>query len=109
VEKLKEVVGEHEINDDSIFTIVHNQGSNFQRAGHLLEADKQWNSWNCVAHCLQLCIIERFGINAIAQALAVAKALVKHFHHSTQATEDLRKKQESMNQLTNKLIDDCKT
>ena len=109
VEKLKEVVGEYEIDDNSIFAIVHDQGSNFQRAGRLLEADKQWNSLNCAAHCLQLCVIEGLGINAIAQALAAAKALVKHFHHSARATEELRKKQESMNQPTHKLVNECKT
>jgi len=43
------------------------------------------------------------------KALTAAKALVKHFHHSARATEELRKKQESMNQPTNKLINDCKT
>ena len=91
VEKLKEVVGEYEIDDNRIFAIVHDQGSNFQRAGHLLEADKQWSSLNCAAHCLQLCVIEGFGINAIAQALSAAKALVKHFHHSARATEELKK------------------
>jgi len=67
VDKLKEVVGEYEINDNNIFVICHGQGSNFQQSGHLLEADKQWNSLNCAAHCLQLCVIEGFGINAIAQ------------------------------------------
>ena len=44
---------------------------------------------NCVAHCLQLCVIEGFSVNTIAQALAAAKTLVKHFHHSVQATEEL--------------------
>ena len=63
MEKLKEVVGEYEIDNNSIFDIVHDQGSNFQRAGRLLEADKQWNSLNCAAHCLQLCVIVGFGIN----------------------------------------------
>ena len=67
----------------NIFAIVHDQKSNFQRAGRLLEADKQWNSLNCAAHCLQLCVIEGCGINAIA------KALVKHFHHSVRATVSL--------------------
>ena len=58
----------------------------------------------------QLCVIEGLGINAIAQALAAAKALlVKHFHHSARATEELRKKQESMNQPTHKLVNECKT
>jgi len=108
VDKLKEVFGGYKINDNNIFAIVHDQGSNFQRAGRLLEADKQWNSLNCAAHCLQLCVIEGFGMNAIVQALTTAKALVKHFCHSAWATDELRKKQESMNQPTNKLINDCK-
>ena len=89
VEKLKKVVSEYDINDNSIFAIVHDQGSNFQRVGRLLEDDKQWKSVNCVAHCLQLCVIEGFSVNTIAQALAAAKTLIKHFHHSVQATEEL--------------------
>ena len=40
VEKLKEVVSEYEIDDNSIIAIVHDQGSNFQQAGWLLEDDK---------------------------------------------------------------------
>ena len=109
VEKLKEVLSEYDIDDNSIFAIVHDQGSNFQWAGHLLQDDKQWKSMNCAAHCLQLCVNEGFSINTIAQALAAAKTLVKHFHHSAQATEELRKKQESMSQPKRKLINDCKT
>ena len=35
VEKLKEVVSEYQIDDNKIFAIVHDQGSNFQRAGRL--------------------------------------------------------------------------
>ena len=62
VEKLKEVVSEYQIDDNKIFAIVHDQGSNFQRAGRLLEDDKQWKSVNCAAHCLQLCVMEGFSI-----------------------------------------------
>ena len=40
MEKLKEVVSEYEIDDNSIIAIVHDQGSNFQRAGRLFEDDK---------------------------------------------------------------------
>ena len=68
MEKLKEVVSEYEIDNNSIFVIAHDQGYNFQRAGRLLEDDKQWISVNCAAHCLQSCIIEGFGISAVAQA-----------------------------------------
>ena len=89
VEKLKEVLSEYDIDDNSIFAIVHDQGSNFQRAGHLLQDDKQWKSMNCAAHCLQLCVNEGFSINTIAQGLAAAKTLVKHFHHNARATEEL--------------------
>ena len=35
VEKLKEVVSDYGIDDSSIFAAVHDQGSNFQRAGRL--------------------------------------------------------------------------
>ena len=94
VEKLKEVLSEYDIDDNSLFAIVHDQESNFQRARHLLEDDKQWKSMNCVAHCLQLCVNEGFSINTIAQALAAAKMLVKHFHHSAQVTEELQKTRE---------------
>lgn len=41
MEKLKEVVSKYEIDDNGIITIVHDQWSNFQRAGRLLEDDKQ--------------------------------------------------------------------
>ena len=109
VEKLKEVISEYKIKDNSIIAIVHDQGSNFQRAGHVLEDDKHWRNVSCAAHCLQLCVIEGFSIGAIAQALGAAKSLVKHFHHSARASEELRKKQESMNQPKRKLINDCKT
>ena len=49
VEKLKEVVSEYQIDDNKIFAIVHDQGSNFQRTGRLLEDNKQWKSVNCAA------------------------------------------------------------
>ena len=107
VEKLKEVISEYEIDDNSIFAIVHDQGSNFQWAGRLLEDDKQWISVNCAAHCLQFCVIEGFSISAVAQALSAAKAVVKHFHHSAGVTKELRKRQESINQPKQKLINDC--
>ena len=82
VEKLKEILSEYDIDDNSIFAIIHDQGSNFQLAGHPLEGDKQWKSMNCAVHCLQLCVNEGFSINTIAQASAAAKTLVKYFHHS---------------------------
>ena len=109
MEKLKEIVSEYEIDNNSIFAIVHDQGSNFQWAGWILEDHKQWISVNCTAHCLHLCVIEGFGISDVAQALSAAKAVVKHFHHSARATEELQKRQESMNQPKQKLINDCKT
>ena len=91
VEKLKEVLSEYDIDDNSIFAIVHDQGLNFQRAGYLLQDDMQWKSMNCAAYCLQLCVNEGFSISTIAQALATAITLIKHFHHSARATEELQK------------------
>ena len=106
VEKLKEVINEYNITDNNVVAIVHDQGSNFQRAGRVLAKEKQWKSVNCAAHCLQLCVIEGFGISAIAQALSATKSLVKHFHHSARATEGLHKWQESMYQPRRKLINE---
>ena len=74
-----------------MFAIVHDQRSNFQQARHLLEDDKQWISVNCAVHCLQLSVIEGFSISAVAQALSAAKAVVRYFHHSALATEELQK------------------
>ena len=97
------------MNDNNVVAIVHDKGSDFQRAGRVVAEEKQWKSVNCATHCLQLCVIEGFGISAIAQALNAAKSLVKHFHHSSRATEELHKRQESMNKPRRKLINECKT
>ena len=95
MEKLKKVYSEYKIANSSIFAILYNQRSNFQQAGHLLVDDKQWINANCAAHCLQLCAIEGFGISAVTQALAAAKAL----HHSAQATEELQKRQDNISKI----------
>ena len=58
---------------------------------------------------LKPCFIEGFGINIIPQALGAAISLVKHFHHSAQATEELHKRQESINPPRRKLINEYKT
>ena len=72
VEKSKEVINEYNITDNNVVAIVHDQGSNFQRAGCVLAEEKQWKSVNCAAHCLQLCVIKGFGISALAQTLGAA-------------------------------------
>ena len=72
VEKLKEVINEYNITDNNVAAIVHDQGSNFQRAGCVLAEEKQWKSVNCAAHCLQLCVIKGFGISALPQTLGAA-------------------------------------
>ena len=76
METLKEVVSEYKIDDNSIFTIVYNQQSDFKQVGHLLEDEKQQINVNCAARCLQLCVIEEFSISAVAQGLAAPKAVV---------------------------------
>jgi len=82
VEKLKEVVGEYEIADSTIFAVMHDQGSNFHHAGHLLEADIQWNSSETMSYISTILpilfgilkvekrdsvSIQRFEISAVSQ------------------------------------------
>ena len=76
--------------------VVHNQGSNVQNSGILLEEDVGWESVNCTAHKLQLCINQGLEVNAIARAVAAAKKLVGHFKHSALATQKLKERQRQL-------------
>ena len=68
-----------------------------------------WESMNCAAHCLQLCVEDGLKVNTIARLLGVAQKLVSHFKHSTVATSALIDRQKRMNMPTKKLLQDCST
>jgi len=52
----------------------------------LMKAEFGWESTNCVAHRIQLCVEDGLKIDPIALLLAICQKLVGHFKHSTVAT-----------------------
>ena len=94
-DKLKALVGRWEIMD-SVMMVSHDQGSNMKATMEILNEECNWKSLHCAAHCLQLCILAGFNINAIDRLLSATKKIVAHFHHSVVASEALKQKQTQM-------------
>ena len=111
VEKLKQIVGSYGVDVDKgrLIALVHDQGSNMQLTGEMLEEEIGCESLSCAAHRLQLCVEKGLSIGAITRAVGAAKKLVGHFRHSALATSELRKRQESMGIPQKKLQQDCPT
>lgn len=109
VEKIKEILETYSIKIDKVVGIVHDQGSNMRLTCEMLESTSSCDSISCAAHKLQLCIEEGLSINIISGAIAAARRLVGHFRHSPLATNELRKRQESMGSPVMKLQQDCPT
>ena len=106
VEKLKEVVSKYDINDNSIFANVHDQGSNFQWAGHLLEDDKQWESVNCAV--IEV-IVNNCGL--LKDSILILLHTLKRWSNTFIIVHKLLKsyKKESISQPKRKSINDCTT
>ena len=68
-----------------------------------------WESVNCTAHCLQVCVEDGLKINEIARLLDAGQRLVSHFKHSTISTAALTDRQKQMNMPMKKLLQDCST
>lgn len=94
-----------DIDSGSVIALVHDQGANIQLCGNLLFEEVGWESINCAAHKLQLCIDEGLKDPTIARAVGAARKLVGHFKHSA----ELKKRQEQMGVKQKKLIQDCPT
>ena len=109
VEKIKESLTAFSIDTKKVVGIVHDQASNIQLTGELLQAESDIVSLICVAHKLKLCVEEGLSVNAISRATAAARKLVGHFNHSPLATSELRKWQESMGSHALKLGQDYPT
>ena len=109
VEKLHEGIREYEFSMECVKGIVHDQASNMELTGQILEEDCGTESLSCAAHCLQLCINEGLELKRIAKTIAAAKKLVGHFKHSPLATFELHKRQEAMSVKPQRLQQDCPT
>ena len=91
---------------DRVIACVHDNASNIVKANSPAYVD--WKSVPCFAHTLQLAINDGFALY-MHRVIAAAGRLVKHFNHSTPATEALKTKQEQLNMAEKKLIQSCKT
>ena len=84
-----------------LVTIVHDQRSNFNSLVVFLVEEKHWKSENCAitAYSYSMCL-ERVWHQCQSSSTSSCKIIgkmVKNFHHSVRATEELHKRQESTN------------
>ena len=70
--KLQSIVKSFDIDSGSVIALVHDQGANIQLCGNLLFEKVGWESINCAAHKLQLCIDEGLKDPTIARAVGAA-------------------------------------
>ena len=82
-EKIKEILANFSLKCYRIVAVVHNQGSNMEAFSRLMKEEYRWESTNCAAHRIQLCVENDLKINAIARLVGASQKLVKHFKHST--------------------------
>ena len=108
-EKLEEVFKDYDLTLKRAVALVHDQASNMELSGRIIEEGFQCESLACVAHRLQLCIGSGLSISGISRAIAAGRKLVAQFHHSTLATNELKKRQEGMGMTPKKIQQDCPT
>ena len=109
-DKLKNMMSVFDIENSKVVAVVHDQGSNIQLCGEILENDVGWYSISCAAHKLQLCVNGALNSQqSIARAIGAARKLVGHFRHSALATAALKKRQVQMNLPEKKLKQDIST
>ena len=75
---IEEMLRKFDISTRKIVSFVHDNGSNFVRAGNLLTEKFEWSSESCVGHDLQLCIKAGLEINESQCVVGAARKLVEH-------------------------------
>ena len=108
-EKIKEILANFSLHCYRIVAVVHDQGSNKEAFSRLMKEEYRWESTNCAAQCIQLCVEDGLKINAIAWLVGASRKLVNDFKHSTVATATLANRQKSMSMPVKKLVQDCAT
>ena len=98
-EKIKEILANFSLDCYRIVAVVHDQGSNKEAFSWLMIEEYRWESTNCAAHCIHLCVEDGLKINAIARLVVASRKLVNHFKHCTVATAALANRQNSMSML----------
>ena len=68
-----------------------------------------WGHFRCFSHSLQLAINQAFEIQQVSRALARARNLVTHFHHSPRSTHLLKEKQGDLKHPSHSLVQQVAT
>ena len=68
-----------------------------------------WEHFCCFSHSLQLAINQAFDIPQVSRALARARNLVTHFHHSAKSTHLLKEKQRGLKHPSHSLVQQVTT
>jgi len=55
-ERLQEILSNVHVSCNKIVSIVHDQGSNMQACARRMKSEFGWESINCAAHRIQLCV-----------------------------------------------------
>ncbi|KAK0134197.1 Zinc finger BED domain-containing protein 1 [Merluccius polli] len=95
--------------EGKVIACVHDNAANMVLAN---ETILDWESVPCFAHTLQLAVHDGLKANAMTRLTGACSRLVGHFHHSTVATNALKKKQAQLfpdGENHHKLIQSCKT
>ena len=108
-EKLQEILSNFNVSCSKVVAIVHDQGSNMQCCGRRMKSEFGWESMNCAAHLIQLCVEDGLKLNTIDRLLGACRKLVGHFKHSTVATAALVDRQKRMNMPVKRLLQDVAT
>ena len=108
---IEEILGNFGISTQKVVSFVHDNGSNFVRAGKILSEKFGWSSESCAGHDLQLCIKAGLEVNEIQQVVSAARRLVEHFKKSELANTALQKRQQQMSpdQDVLQIVQDVKT
>ena len=69
---IEEIQGNFGISTQKVVSFVHDNGSNFVRAGKMLSEKFGWSSESCAGHDLQLCIKVGLEVNKIQQVVSAA-------------------------------------
>lgn len=107
---IKDLLLEFGASHEKITSFVHDNGSNIDLAGRMLEEEKGWVTLGCAGHTLQLCVNSGLKINRqIDKAIAAARKIVTHFRKSEPAMRALRIRQSDMRAPSHCLIQDVAT
>ena len=106
---MEEVIGKFDILPPKIKAVVHDNGSNMVAAIRMLQQKHSWASVRWAGHTLQLIVNSALKESSISRAVGAARSLVEHFRRSELANTKLKSKQQQMNTVQHKLIQDVST